>query len=115
MYKILVTGAYGFLGKYLIDELASHKYQIVAFGRKEEELKKIKNKNVNIYVGDFCNINDIIDATKNVDYVIHAGALSTIWGKREDFINTNVKGTKNVIDACIKNNIKKIISKYIHK
>ena len=41
--KILVTGATGFLGKYVIDELTEHKYEVVAFGRNEKIGKKLEN------------------------------------------------------------------------
>ena len=109
MKKVLVTGAYGFLGKYLIKELVNNGYIVVAFGRKKNELEKLKQKNVEIYVGDFCKKEDIVNASKNVDYIIHAGALSTVWGKREDFINTNVEGTKNVLCACEQNKIKRLV------
>ena len=109
MKKVLVTGAYGFLGKYVIKELVSNNYKVVAFGRKKEELLKLKDKNVDIFVGDFCNKEDVLKATKNIDCIIHCGALSTIWGKREDFIKTNVDGTINLLDACRKNHIKKFV------
>ena len=39
--KILVTGATGFLGKYVIDELLEHNYSIVAFGRNEKIWKTL--------------------------------------------------------------------------
>lgn len=109
MKKVLVTGAYGFLGKYLIKELLDNGYKVVAFGRKKSELDKLKMKNVETYVGDFCIKKDIVNASKDVDYIIHAGALSTVWGKRENFINTNVEGTKNVLYACKENNIKRLV------
>lgn len=109
MKKVLVTGAYGFLGKYILEELLINGYKVVAFGRKKEELDKLKKDNLEIFIGDFINKEDIINASKNVDYIVHAGALSTVWGKREDFINTNVESTKNIIEACKKNNIKKLI------
>lgn len=109
MEKVLVTGVYGFLGKYIIKELLDNGYRVVCFGRKKQELDKLKQENVEIYVGDFCVEEDILNASKDVDYIIHAGALSTVWGNREDFINTNVKGTKNILYCCKKNNIKRLV------
>ncbi|MDD2435706.1 MAG: NAD-dependent epimerase/dehydratase family protein [Bacilli bacterium] len=109
MKKVLVTGAYGFLGKYVVNELKENNYKVVAFGRNKELLTKLKEQNVDVFVGDFCNQKDIEKACKGIDYVIHVGALSTVWGKRKDFIETNVNGTKNVLKACVKNSVKRFV------
>ena len=50
--KILVTGATGFLGKYVIDELLAHDYTIVAFGRNEKIGKTLENDRVQFIKGD---------------------------------------------------------------
>ena len=109
MERVLVTGAYGFLGKYVIDELVKNNYKVLAFGRNKTKMQQLKKKNVDIFIGDFCNKDDALKATKNVDYVIHCGALSTVWGKREDFINTNVNGTMNLVESCRKNKVKRFV------
>lgn len=111
LHRVLVTGAYGFLGKYVVDEFVSNGYEVIAFGRKRRELSKLAktNSKTKIFVGDFCKIDDIVEATKGVDCVAHLGALSTVWGKRSDFIETNVEGTKNVLTACRRNNVKKFV------
>ena len=107
MKKILVTGATGFLGKYLIEELLNNDYEVVAQGRKENVLNNIKEKhNVEILK---CSLDEIKNIELNVDYVIHAAALSTVWGEWEDFYNSNVIGTENVIDFCKKNNVKRLV------
>lgn len=109
MERVLVTGAYGFLGKYVIDELVENNYKVLAFGRNKAKMQQLKKKNVDIFIGDFCNKDDALKATENVDYVIHCGALSTVWGKREDFINTNVNGTMNLVEGCRKNKVKRFV------
>ena len=109
MERVLVTGAYGFLGKYVIDELVKNNYKVLAFGRNKTKMQQLKKKNVYIFIGDFCNKDDALKATENVDYVIHCGALSTVWGKREDFINTNVNGTMNLVESCRKNKVKRFV------
>lgn len=107
--KVLVTGAYGFLGKYVIDELVDHHYRVVAFGRKREELEKLRDKQVEIFQGDFCNYDDALAAAQKADYIIHCGALSTVWGRRDDFIRTNVDGTVNLMKAARQAGIKRMV------
>ena len=107
MKKVLVTGATGFLGKYLIEELLNNDYKVIAQGRKENVLRNIKEKyNVEIIK---CSLDEIKNIELKVDYVIHAAALSTVWGKWEDFYNSNVVGTENVIDFCKNNNVEKLV------
>ena len=107
MKKVLVTGATGFLGKYLIEELLNNDYDVIAHGRKENVLNNIKEKyNAQILK---CSLDEIKNIELNVDYVIHAAALSTVWGKWKDFYNSNVIGTENVINFCKKNNVKRLV------
>lgn len=107
MSKVLITGATGFLGKYIIEELLENKYSIIAQGRNKTKLNRLK-KMYNIEIMQ-CDLTKIANKKIKVDYVIHAAALSTVWGKWEDFYNSNVMGTKNVIEFCKKNNVKKLI------
>ncbi|MDO4689755.1 MAG: NAD(P)-dependent oxidoreductase [Fusobacterium sp.] len=107
--KILITGATGFLGKYTIQELEENNYEIVAFGRNEKIGKSLLSKRVSFFKGDFTKIEDLYEAAENVDMIVHAGALSTIWGRWEDFYNTNVLGTENVLEVCRKKRIKRLV------
>ena len=107
MKRVLVTGATGFLGKYLVEELINNGYEVVAQGRKENILNNLKEQyKVNILK---CSLNEIKNIDMNIDCVIHAAALSTVWGKWQDFYDSNVLGTENVIKFCLKNNVKRLI------
>ena len=44
MERVLVTGAYGFLGKYVIDELVKNNYKVLAFGRNKTKMQQLKKK-----------------------------------------------------------------------
>jgi len=109
MKHILVTGPYGFLGKYVIKELVTNGYHVIAFGRNADKMNSLKSDDVDIVVGDFCNLDDDIKATKGVDCVIHCGALSTVWGRRSDFIDTNVTGTMRLVEACRRNGVGRFV------
>lgn len=90
--KILVTGATGFLGKYVIEELLDHDYSIVAFGRNEMIGKALENERVQFVKGDLSSIEEVRQAFQSVDAVVHAGALSTAWGPWKAFYQANVVG-----------------------
>lgn len=105
--RVLITGATGFLGKYIIDEFAKHNCEIIAFGRNSEVGKTLSN--CTFVQGDFTDYEQISKATKGADVVIHAGALCTVWGRWDDFYNTNFLGTKNVLDACLEHNVSKFV------
>ncbi|MBQ6440640.1 MAG: NAD(P)-dependent oxidoreductase [Mogibacterium sp.] len=111
--KVLVTGAYGLLGSHTVRELINKGYYVRAFGRDQEKLSKLaegyENTQIDIFCGDFCNAADIDKACEGMDYVIHCGALLKGWGRRSDYIRTNVEGTRNVLNACAKNNIKRLV------
>ena len=105
--RVLLTGATGFLGKYAIEELISHGYEVIAQGRNQKRLEEIKNEyNIEILCVD---LSEIANADIECDYVIHAAALSTVWGKWDDFYNSNVVGTSNVIEFCLNKKVKKMI------
>lgn len=104
---VLVTGATGFLGKYMVEELCTHGYEVTAQGRNRDRLKELQEEyKVQILQ---CGLDSIGEKQIPADYVIHAAALSTVWGKWSDFYSANVEGTGNVIDFCKANKVKKLI------
>lgn len=109
MKKVLVTGATGFLGKYVVEELVDHGYQVRAFGRNHTIGQSLVNSSVTFVQGDLTNQEDLTKACQEMDMVIHAGALSTVWGPWEDFYQTNVLGTKYVLEACREANIERLV------
>ena len=109
MKKVLVTGATGFLGKYVVEELVEHGYQVRSFGRNRAIGQSLVNASVTFIQGDLTNQEDLTKACQEMDMVVHAGALSTVWGPWEDFYQTNVLGTKYVLEACREANIERLV------
>jgi dTDP-4-dehydrorhamnose 3,5-epimerase len=103
--RILVTGASGFIGKNILKELISNNYKVVALTRNPD----FSINGVDILVGDITKKESLFDAFKDIDAVIHNAALAIDWGKRKDFQNVNVLGTKNILQLCQKNRINRII------
>ena len=109
MKTVLVTGATGFLGKYVVKELVEHGYQVRAFGRNSKVGRSLENSSVSYFQGDLTKADDVLEACKGMDLVIHAGALSTVWGPWEDFYQANVLGTKYVLEACRQTDIQRLV------
>ena len=111
--NVLVTGAYGLLGSHAVRELIENGYHVRAFGRDEGKLRKLaaeyESSQIEVFCGDFCNAAEIEKACDGIDYVVHCGALLKGWGRRSEYIRTNVDGTKNVLDACEKHNVKRLV------
>ena len=64
------------------------------------------DENVEFFKGDIDNLDDLYKASQDCSAVIHAAALSTVWGLWEDFYNVNVIGTKNIVQVCEEKKIK---------
>ncbi|WP_100182737.1 NAD-dependent epimerase/dehydratase family protein [Candidatus Nitrosotenuis aquarius] len=102
--KITITGGSGFIGSSLVKSLL--KEQITIFDTKKPKF------DVNFVEGDINNIDNVIVATKDADVVIHlAAALGVINTERNPVktLDTNIVGTRNVLESCRLNDVKKII------
>ena len=114
--KILITGGMGFIGLYLVDYLLKKDNEITVldnFSNSNKSLiKRIRNKNLKIIEGDIRKNDDILNSIKNQEIVVHLAAKisvdESIENPNETF-DVNVNGTKNILEACKKNNIKKLI------
>ena len=107
--KVLITGGTGFLGQHLMLKLKELEYHISILGRNQSIGKQLESKNVQFLPMDLTDKEAIINACKGQDYVFHCGALSSPWGKYEEFYQANVLGTKNVIEGCKEANVKRLI------
>lgn len=105
---VLVTGATGFLGEYLVRRL-SGEYRVLALGRNQEKGKRLEELGAVFCQGDFTDEDSCSRYFRGVQYVIHGGALSTVWGEWEDFYNTNVLGTDLVARLCLENGVRRMV------
>jgi len=115
--NILITGGTGSFGTSVLKRLLKlNVKQIIIFSRdekKQEDLRfSINNPKVKYVLGDVRNYDSVNLAMKNVDFVFHAAALKQVptcdFHPKEAYL-TNIHGTSNVIDAAIKNKIKKLV------
>lgn len=109
--KILVTGAAGFLGGRTAKFLASHfkGYQLLATSRRSTRKIELEANHCNFIGGDLCD-NFFCEAiTQNTEIVVHCAALSSPYGFYENFYKSNIVATQNLLEASIKNGVKKFI------
>lgn len=115
---LLITGGTGSFGTAVLSKFidTDHFKEIRVFSRdekKQDDMRKLfNNDKLKFYIGDVRDYNSVENAMRNVDYVFHAAALKQV-PSCEFFpmqaVKTNVEGTENVINAAIKNNVKKVI------
>ncbi len=118
--KILVTGADGFIGSHLTERLVLEGYDVRAFvyynsfnsnGWLDTLVPEVKTK-IQIFAGDIRDPNGVRKAMEGIDVVFHLAALIAIpfsYHSPDSYIDTNVKGTLNVIQAARDNNVKRIL------
>ena len=120
MKKILITGAGGFIGSHLTQKLVKKGHKVTALFRYNSSnsrgwLDDDRDETDGNYESKFCDLGDadfINNCTKNKDIVIHLAALIGIpysYFARESYIKSNIVGTFNILEACLKNNISKLI------
>ena len=116
--SILITGGTGSFGRALTKRLIeSNVRRIAIFSR--DELKQLEMKNelyddrLRFFLGDIRDSSRLDIALHSVDYVVHAAALKQVdTGEYNpmEFVKTNIVGSQNVIDACIRNGVKKVVA-----
>lgn len=99
--KVLVTGGGGFLGKAIIRLLLKREENVRSFSRSF--YPELESMGVEQVQGDISDKTAVIDACKEAELIFHVAAKPGIWGDYSEYYLTNVKGTQNIISACIKN------------
>lgn len=118
--KILITGADGFIGSHLTESLVRDGYDIRAFvqynsfnsyGWLDQCSDELKGK-FEIFSGDIRDPNGVRVAMKGCDVVLHLAALIAIpfsYHSPDSYVDTNIKGTLNVLQAARDLNVSRVI------
>lgn len=105
--SILVTGGGGFLGGAIVRLLVARGERVRVLGRNR--YPQLEAMGVDCIVGNIADRDSVERAVEGVSSVFHVAAKAGVWGKRSDFFETNLGGTRNVIEACRKFGVRDLI------
>lgn len=111
MKKVLVTGADGFIGSHLTEQLVKDGYKVKAFSYYNsfnswgwlDTLGKDILSEIEVFTGDIRDPNGVRESMKGIDEVFHLAALIAIpfsYHSPDSYVDTNIKGTLNVLQAA---------------
>lgn len=111
MKKVLITGSEGFIGSHLTERLLEEGYDVRAFVLYNsfnrwgwlDTLPKDVLQSIDVFTGDIRDPNGVKEAMKGIDEVFHLAALIAIpysYHSPDTYVDTNIKGTLNVLQAA---------------
>jgi len=112
-----VTGGAGFIGRYCVRSFLKKNYQVTIFDNfsnsSEDVVSDLLNDGANLVKGDITIQDQVSNALSGHDVVIHLAAKNSVEESikfPEQTFNANVDGTKNILESCVKHNIKNLIA-----
>lgn len=106
--RILITGANGYIGSYLLERLLPADFQLIALVRNLNKMPGwlLGREKLKIIEGDLNNKTALKKATEKVDIVFHLAAALRMFEKNRELHQTNIVGLKNLLSVCKKANRK---------
>ncbi len=108
--EVLVTGATGFIGSNLVKKLNQLDFKVRVLHRKKSDLSELEGCQFESHIGDITNPESLESACKDVKGVFHlAGVVAYDPRERALMEKVNVEGTRNIVDACRKTKVPKLL------
>ncbi|MCB2214637.1 MAG: NAD-dependent epimerase/dehydratase family protein [Desulfobulbaceae bacterium] len=107
MNTILVTGGGGFVGSALVARLCEQGHRVTALAR--HYYPELERHGARSLIGDITDLDCVRRSCRDVETVFHVAAKAGIWGRRQEYEQTNVHGTVNVIQACRENGVARLV------
>jgi nucleoside-diphosphate-sugar epimerase len=105
--KALVTGATGFLGLYVVEQLVARGERVRVFCRKP--IADFDTLGVEVARGDLTDRAAVVAACDGVETVFHVAGVAGIWGPWQHYYSINKLGTDYVLEGCRTHGVKKLI------
>ena len=104
--KILVTGGGGFLGSAVCTQLLAGGHMVRSFNRSAATTAAA---GIEPRRGDIAKPDDVLAAAEGVDAIVHSAGKVGAWGPAQEYDDINVRGTDNVLAACARHGIRKLV------
>ncbi len=105
----LVTGANGFVGSNLCETLVKKGIKVRGLVRKTSDLTFLEGLDIEPAYGSLNDRKSLEIATKNIDIVYHAAAITSDWGPMEALRRANVEGTGNILAVSYESGVKRFV------
>ena len=103
----LVTGAGGFLGLYIVEQLAARGDRVRALCRRR--VAELDALGVETVLADLRDADAIAEACKGVDAVFHVAGVAGIWGAWDYYYGINTLGTRHVLEGCRRHGVGRLV------
>lgn len=105
----LVTGATGFIGSFIAEDLVKKGERVRAFVRDTSDTRFLESIGVEIFRGNLNDPESIREAAKGMDKIFHSAAMVGDWVPVQEAIKVNVEGTRHLLDAGCEAKIKRFV------
>ncbi|TBU80834.1 3-beta hydroxysteroid dehydrogenase [Pseudomonas daroniae] len=107
--KILVTGASGFIGGRFARYALEQGLDVRVTGRREDALEHLVRRGAHFVLGDLSDPQLALSLCSDVEAVVHCAGAVGVWGHYDTFHRGNVLLTENVIEACLKRRVRRLV------
>ena len=107
--KILVTGASGFIGGRFARFALEQGLEVRINGRRAEAVDHLVRRGAQFLPGDLGDAQLARRLCMGVDAVVHCAGAVGNWGRRQYFMQANVETTENVVEACLKEHVQRLV------
>jgi dihydroflavonol-4-reductase len=109
--KTFITGATGFIGSHLVKRLLQSEHELYCLVRKiNPASERLKGQGVTLGIGDVTDKASVLRGMKGCDWVFHLAGLYSFWEPdNRIFKDTNVNGTRNVMQCALQTKVSKVV------
>ena len=107
--KILVTGASGFIGGRFARFALERGLDVRVNGRRPEGVEHLVKRGAEFVQGDLSDVELVQRLCRDVDAVVHCAGAVGVWGRYEHFHQANVQVTENLVEACLKQRVRRLL------